>query len=266
MKQSLSVVLATYNEEKTIAQCLNAVKDWADEIVVVDGSSTDKTQEIVQQYTKNLIRTDNKPMFHINKNMAIDAATSDWVLQLDADEIVSDDLKKEIDEVINGDPKENGFWVPRLNYFLGHYLRKGGVYPDPTIRLYRRGTAKLPCRDVHEQAEVQGTVGTLKHDLLHYDSPSFSRYLSRWNRYTTLSGQDILDGKEKLAHPVLLQYFFIKPIWTFMLMFFRHKGFEDGFPGFVFALFSGLRFMAIYIKYWERQQKVDNYLDPIKWQ
>lgn len=266
MKQTISVVLATYNEEKNIEQCLNAVNGWADEMIVVDGSSADKTAELSRNLGAKVIVTDNKPMFHINKNMAIDAATSDWVLQLDCDEVVSEKLRDEIQATINSNPKENGFWIPRANYFLGRFLKKGGQYPDETIRLYRKGTARLAEKTVHEQADVQGEVGHLKNDLLHFADPSFSRYLTRWNRYTTLIAQDMISGALPIAKPEFLQYFIVKPCKEFFLIYVRHRGYVDGLPGFVFALFSALRFKAIYIKYWERKRKGEWVIDPADWQ
>lgn len=266
MKQTISVVLATFNEEKNIERCLHAVKDWADEMVVVDGSSGDKTAELANTLGARVFVTDNKPMFHINKNMAIDAAQSNWVLQLDCDEVVSEKLRDEILETINSNPKENGFWIPRSNYFLGRFLKKGGQYPDYTIRLYRKGTARLAEKTVHEQADVQGEVGYLKNDLLHFADPSFSRYLTRWNRYTTLIAQDMISGALPVAKPEFLQYFIIKPKLEFCSIYLRHRGYVDGFPGFVFALFSSIRFMAIYIKYWERKQKGEWQINLKDWQ
>lgn len=265
MKQTLTVALATFNEEKNIERCLRAVKGWADEIVIVDGSSTDKTVELAHYFTDKVVVTTNKPMFHINKNIAIDAATCDWILQLDCDEVVSQELKDEIDQVINSDPKDQGYWIPRSNYFLGRFLKKGGQYPDATIRLYRKGTARLACKTVHEQADVTGTVGFLKHDLQHFADPSFSRYLTRWNRYTTLSAQEMVVGETKIAKPEFLQYFVIKPIFEFYQIYLRHRGYVDGFSGFVFALFSALRFCAIYIKYWERMNKGESQINPDDW-
>ncbi|MFA6462577.1 MAG: glycosyltransferase family 2 protein [Candidatus Shapirobacteria bacterium] len=194
-KRTISVAIATYNEENNIERCLNAVSDWVDEIIIVDGNSQDKTIEVASKFKKvKIIKTTNKPIFHINKNIAIDACTSDWILQLDADEIVTPELKKEIISYLEkniDDVKQNGFWIPRKNYFLGAFLKKGGQYPDPTIRFYKKGKGRLPCVDVHEQAEIEGAVGWLKNDLEHYADTSFSKYLLRHNRYTTLLAQEL---------------------------------------------------------------------------
>lgn len=251
---TISIAIATYNEEKNLPRCLDAVKDWVDEIVIADGSSADNTVAIAKKYKAKVIETTNKPIFHINKNMAIEACTSDWILQLDADEVVSKELKEEIQTILKKDPKdveENGFWINRSNYFLGSFLKKGGQYPDATNRLYKKGKGKLPCKDVHEQTKIEGKVGQLENDLLHYADPSFSRYLLRSNRYTSLEAKLLIERGFKLSFGSAIEYFLIKPLVWFLSTFFRHKGFVDGFPGFVFSLFSSLRFPIIYIKIWE---------------
>src|SRR5437868_11480 len=133
---SISVVLATFNEEKNLPDCLESVKSLASEIIVVDGGSTDRTVTLAKGFDAKVIETDNPPIFHINKQKAIDKATKDWILQLDADERVTKELSDEITEVISGNQKKNGYWVPRKNWFLGRFLTKGGQYPDYTLRLY----------------------------------------------------------------------------------------------------------------------------------
>jgi glycosyltransferase involved in cell wall biosynthesis len=244
----LAVVLATYNEEKNLPGCLDSVKEIADEIVIVDGTSTDKTVAIAKEYDAKVLVTTNPPIFHINKQKAIDMATKDWILQLDADERVTPELATEITSRINENPKENGFWVPRKNWFLGRYLMKGGQYPDYTMRLYRRGKGKLPQKDVHEQAVVEGSVGYLIHPLIHLADPSFRRYLMRFDRYTDLLAKEL---REKKHHSVFdgVKQLVILPMWWFLLTYGRHKGFMDGWQGFVFSLFSALRFPVSYIKY-----------------
>lgn len=252
-KQTISVVLATYNEEKNLPDCLESVKDFADEIVVVDGQSFDKTVEIAKKYNARVKITTNKPIFHINKQMAIDMSSKDWVLQLDADERVSKELKEEILETINSNRNSNGYWIPRKNWFLGRFLTKGGQYPDYTLRLYRNGKGKLPQLSVHEQAEVEGQVGYLKNPLIHIADPSFSRYIKRWNRYTNLIAKEIDDKKIGYNPVFAIKYVFVLPVWWFLLTYIRHKGFVDLWQGFVFSFFSSLRFPVAYIKYLNRR-------------
>ncbi len=278
----LSVAIATFNEEKNIERCLLSIKEIADEIVIVDGSSVDKTVEIASKFDSKIIVTNNPPIFHINKQKAIDASSGDWILQLDADEVVSKKLAEEIKNVIKMSHEQieeyektipllfrrhqeilklrdgqvgdeagscNAFFIARSNYFLGKFLKYGGVYPDGVIRLFRKNKARLPQRDVHEQYVVEGRVGWLKENLLHYDSPTFSKYIKRNNRYTSLMAKQFREQKLSKSPLVALNYLMIKPIYWFLLTFFRHKGILDSWQGFVFSFFSSLRFPIAYFKY-----------------
>lgn len=251
--KKLSVVLATFNEEQNIARCLASVKDLASEIVVVDGTSNDKTVEIARKFGAKVHITDNPPIFHINKQKAIDRATCDWILQLDADEVVSQELREEILSILESDPPENGFWMPRKNYFLGRFLMKGGQYPDYTVRLYKKGKGRLPQKDVHEQAVIEGKVGYTKEALLHYPYKDFSAYYKKWMRYNHLLAAQIDDELKKKHAAKKIYYAFgyliAKPGHWMITSYGRHKGFMDGWQGFVFALFSALRFPVSYIIY-----------------
>ena len=251
-KPKISVAMATFNEETNIKRHLDAIHDWVDEIIIVDESSADNTVSIAKKYSKvKVISAKHEPIFHITKQKAIDACTGDWILQLDTDEVVTKELKNEIIKIINSNPQENGFWINRSNFFLGKFLKKGGIYPDPTIRLYRQGKGKLPCKNIHEQAEIQGEIGHLKSDLLHYSDPTFSRYLLRHDRYTTLLATDLKNQKVKINFGNFILYFILKPLHWFILSYFRHRGYVDGLPGFVFAFYSAIRFPSSYAKLYE---------------
>lgn len=272
----LSVVLATFNEEKNIGECLKTVKNWADEIIVLDGESTDKTAKIAKKHGAKVFVVPNQPIFHVNKQMAIDKAKGDWILQLDADERVTPKLKEEILSIshravaeaalarrrqpsaINHQPV--AYYIPRKNFFLGRWMRKGGMYPDPVIRFFKRGKAYLPCKSVHEQMEVKGKVGWLKNNLIHIADPSFSRYLLRSNRYTSLTAQEYLEKNLPINFFTTMIHIIVKPILRFLTLFIRHKGFMDGFPGFVFALYSSLHFATAWVKYWEMKRRVEKRL------
>lgn len=280
----LSIVLAVYNEEKNLPVCLRSVQDLADEMVVVDGGSKDKTVEIAKGFGAKVIETDNPPIFHINKQKALEVASCEWILQLDADERVSKRLADEILQIMEMDDGEienyqssltkrglflrhqklieerdgkigeatgpyNAFFVPRLNYFLGKYLRYGGVYPDGVIRLVKKGKAYFPCQSVHEQIVVKGRVGWLQHDLFHLADPTLARYLERNSRYINLMVEEMKKNKLKKNFKELINYCAIKPIWWFLLTQLRHKGVLDGWQGIIFSFFSALRFPRAYLRY-----------------
>lgn len=293
----LSLCIATYNEEKNIHYPLDSAYGFVDEVIIVDGGSTDRTVEIAKSYgSKVKVFIEKNPsMFHINKQKAIERANGVWVLQLDADEEISQELKKEI-EYITGvesggvpaarsrgalieraptggnsrqDPSQMvACWLPRKNLFLGRFLMKGGQYPDYTIRLYKNGSARFPCKTVHENVEIitddrtsevkeersdgrtseVNKIGRLKNPILHYADPTFSRYLMRWNRYNNLDAELLIKRK-----PNFFDYIFIKPMATFFSMYFRHLGFLDSWQGLVFAFFSSIRYVDIYFKAVKRQ-------------
>ncbi len=249
----ISVALATYNESENIKKCLESVKDFADEVIVVDGESLDDTSKIAKSLGAHVITKPNNKNFHINKQIAIDACKFQWILQLDADEVVSSKLKKEIEVVMQMADAKDGYWIPRKNWFLGRFLMKGGQYPDYTLRLYRNGKGRLPQKDVHEQAVVEGSTGYLNEALLHYPYKNFSAYLSKWSRYNIFASDQIahdLRNKSVLFKIwAAFLYMFIKPIWWFLWTYGRHKGFMDMWSGFVFSLFSALRFPVSYILY-----------------
>lgn len=290
-KNKLSVVLATRNEEDNIGLCLNSVEDIADEIVVVDEESSDNTVNIVKKRGAKVFSQKHEPIFHKTKQKAIDIATGDWILQLDADERVTTELGKEILSVLDLSyenikvrrPKDKkkwtlytrhqklieerdgkigkeskdvvAFFLPRLNYFLGKPIIHAGVYPDANIRLIKKGKARFPAKSVHEQMIVDGEVGWLFNDLEHHDSPTLKRYLERMNRYTDLHAKELSEKKVPGNVFQLLKYSTIKPIVVFIKLFFRHLGFLDGIRGFLWSFFSAMHFPLAYYKYWQEVKK-----------
>ena len=251
-KIRLSVALATLNEERSLGNCLDSVKGLADEVVVVDGSSSDRTVEIAKFFGAKVIVTDNKPIFHINKQQAIDECQGEWILQLDADEVVTPELAEEIRQVIEKNTDSAvAYWIKRKKMFLGRWIKKGGQYPDPVIRLFRRKKAFLPCKSVHEQMVIEGEISWLKNPMLHFPTPSFSVYITKDNRYSTLTALQMKEKNLSLGLFDSMIQIILTPLKVFLSIYIWHKGFLDGFPGFVFALYSGLHQMTAYIKYWE---------------
>lgn len=280
----LSAAIATFNEEENIGDCLESIKDIVDEIIIVDGGSKDKTVQIAESFNAKVYKTTNPPIFHINKQKSFDACRGEWILYLDADERVTKKLGEEILKVIRmsdsevseyqktikninlfrrhqklldhrdgkigeDDSEFVAFFIPRLNYFLGKFLRYGGVYPDGVIRLFKNKKAYLPAKDVHEQMVVKGRVGWLQNDLIHYDSRTFSRYLKRNSRYIDLIVSDLKKNHQK---PRFFDYVFFKPIYWFLMTSLRNKGVLDGFQGLTFSFFSALRFPRAYWRFYHK--------------
>ena len=249
----LSFVTSTFNEEKNLPSCLDSIKDLADEIVLVDGTSSDKTVEIAKKYGARIKVTDNPPIFLINRQRAIDMAENEWLLNLDADEHATPGLVTEIKEVLKNDKgKINGYFIPRKNWFLGRFLMKGGQYPDYQLRLYRKGKVHFELKDVHEQAIVEGEKEYLKNAMLHYPYKNFSAYLLKWERYNDVFATQIKEefmGKSLIKKFIgAISYLIVKPVWWFFWTLLRHKGIYDLWSGTIFSFFSALRFPISYVK------------------
>lgn len=249
----LSVVLATFNEASNLGRCLESIQKIADEIIVVDGKSSDATREIAKSFGARVIDTTNKANFHINKQMAIDAARGDLVLQLDADEVVDEELAEFIKKIsTTGD--EVAWLIKRKNYFLGKALKKGGQYPDPVIRLFYKNKARLPQKNVHEQMVVDGKVATANGHLLHFPYPDLKSYFRKFNTYTSFEAQRLFDLGVRARWFRLLDYFIWKPLKITFSLFLRHRGYVDGIRGFLFALLSAMHHPIIFLKIWELEQ------------
>lgn len=252
----LSVVLAVFNEAANLASCLDSIQGLAAEIVIVDGGSSDQTILIAKKYQAKIYQTTNKLNFHINKQMAIDKATFRLILQLDADEVVDQQLKTFIKKLILGQLKTQAvaWFISRKNLFLGQWLTKGGQYPDPVIRLFIKGKAKLPQQSVHEQMVVDGQVDLAQGHLLHYSNPDFASYWRKFQTYTDFTAQKLFQAKSWPNLALTLQYFIVKPVVISFLIILRHRGFMDGWRGWLFGLMSGFHYPVAYLKFLTKLQ------------
>ncbi len=230
MAKTLSVAVITLNEAANLARTLGSVR-WAGEIVVVDCGSTDATLEIARGSGARVFEEPWKG-FAAQKNSAIAKASGDWVLSLDADEEVSPALAQEIQALMAGEPEFAAYRIPRLNHFLGRALRHGGYWPDPKLRLFRRGSASFEERPVHETMKAAGTVGRLKNPLLHHCYPTLEDYTEHMNRYSTLGAREIIDsGRAGGSSFWLVWNAYLNPAATFAYNYFFRLGFLDGREG-----------------------------------
>jgi len=243
---TLSIVVITFNEEANIGRVLESVRA-ADEHIVLDCGSTDRTLEIARAFGAKTF-TEKWKGYAAQKNSAIDKATGDWVLSLDADEAVEPELMEEIRHVLDHNPAVNGYYMPRKNYFLGRWTRHGGFYPDRKLRLFRRGRGRFGERPVHEVAQVDGPTGELHHALLHNAYPTLEGYIQHMNRYSSL-GAEIAAAEGRGGFSVL--NIVINPLATFLYNYFFRLGLLDGREGLLLNLYHSVYVSWKYAKAWE---------------
>jgi glycosyltransferase involved in cell wall biosynthesis len=234
MAKTLSVVLITLNEAANLPRTLKSVA-WAHEIVVVDSGSTDGTLEAAREAGARVFEEPWKG-FAGQKNSAIAHATGDWVLSLDADEEVSAELAREIQELLKGASALIAYRVPRLNHFLGRALRHGGYWPDPKLRLFRRASARFAQRPVHETMELVGenvgAVGLLRGHMIHHCYATLDEYIEHMNRYSSAGARMLVDdGRAPRTVFTLVWNALLNPAATFVYNYILRAGFLDGREG-----------------------------------
>jgi glycosyltransferase involved in cell wall biosynthesis len=242
----LSVAVVTRNEEERLRACLESVA-WADEIVVVDAESEDKTVTIAREFTDHVV-VRPWPGYAAQKNTALDLATGDWIVSLDADEVVSPELSAEIRRVIAANGPADGYAVPRRNIFWGRWVRHGGLYPDWQVRLFRRGRGRFVARAVHESVSVDGRVERLAGHLEHRSYRDVSDFLARADRYATLAAEEaVAQGRGARVGDLVL-----RPLGRFVAMYVARRGFLDGWRGFLLATLYAYYVLIRSAKIWER--------------
>lgn len=246
---SLSVILITKNEEANLKECLESVS-FANEIIVVDSQSNDKTQEIAQSFGAKLEITSDWPGFGPQKNRALNLATQEWVLSIDADERVTPELKEEILAVISSKDAANCYAIPRSSWYCGRFMKHSGWYPDYVDRLFKRGTAKFSDHLVHERLLPDGSVAKLKNHFLHYSFKDFSQVLKKVDAYSTASAeQAYLKGKRSSVGKAIGH-----GLWAFIRTYFLRLGFLDGSQGLALAISNAEGTYYRYIKIWLIEQ------------
>ena len=247
----ISVALITLNEEANLRQTLESVtplvRDGRGEIIVVDSGSTDRTLEIAGSFGAKVF---NEPWsgFAAQKNSAMEKANGDWVLQLDADEALEPELAEEIAAALRESGDRVGFWIPRKNFFLGRWIKHGGFYPDPKLRLIRRGAGKFEEYGAHPTIKVTGPTGRLKHALIHNAYPTLRGYIDHMNSYSS-SGAEVAVAKGRRGFSVL--DIVVRPALTFVYNYFFRLGFLDGREGFLLHAYHAVYVSWKYAKAWE---------------
>lgn len=244
MKNKLSVVIITKNEEKNIERCLISVL-WADEIVVVDSGSTDNTLEICENYNCKIIKTEWLG-FGLTKKLAVNSAINDWIFSIDADEKVTEELHKQIQCILEA-PKENGYNVRRNSFYLGKKISHCGWNRDYPLRLFDRRKGNFNNKLVHESVVLGGKRAKIKSPLLHYTYPTIESHLNKINLYSSLGARQLAAKKKKIT----LVEAACRGKLKFFKMYFLQLGFLDGKAGFILSLNSGYGVFLKYLKLWQ---------------
>lgn len=245
----LSVVISAFNEEKKIEDCFKSVV-FADEIILVDNSSTDNTTQIARKYTSKIFTKPNNPMLNVNKNFGFTKARSAWILSLDADERVTPELKEEIKSTIeqmkNG--TISGFWIPRKNIIFGRWIKHTGWYPDHQLRLFRKNKGRFPQKHVHEMVEVEGESAYLKNYIIHYNYETISQFIQKLiNVYAPNEAENLIKNGYKFDWQDAVRL----PIKEFLSRFFAREGYKDGFHGLMLSILMAFYHFTVFAKIWE---------------
>ena len=248
----LSVVVLTRNEEKNIAECLDSVKDWVEEIVVVDDYSRDRTLDIVRRYTDK-IHQRKWEMEGRQRNFAYSQAGCDYVLSLDADERIMPELRDEIIETFKKGPEYAGYNLRHRNYLGKYWIRHGEWYPNAKLKIFKKDNFKYEEAEYHPRAFLEGKTYTFtKGDIIHYNYPDFRSLFAKLNHQTDFEAKKWLRDGRKMSLPRCLRKMYTR----FFKYYFIKKGFLDGFIGFFMALFSGMYQFYTYCKYWEAKKGI----------
>ena len=238
----ITATIITLNEERNIARAIESLR-CCDEIVVVDSGSVDRTVELAANLGARILESPWHG-YARQKNYVAEKATHDWILSIDADEALSESLEGEIWTLKKKGPTCDAYTVPRLAQYLGRWILHCGWYPDRKVRLYHRAKAKWVGDFVHESVAVEGRVGHLESNLLHYTCDSLSEHLKTMDRYTTLAAEELVSRKEKIH----LRNMILDPAWTFTKTYFLQRGFQDGLEGLTIAYMAALYTFLKYAK------------------
>lgn len=241
--EKISVIVITRNEEENIESCLNSVK-WADEIIVVDSVSKDKTVELAKKFTDKVFEKKWEG-FAIQKRFALSLASNALVLNLDADERVSEKLKEEIENLDFSD----GYFIPRENYFINRKITTCGWERDFQLRLFKKSKAKVTDKLIHEGFVVDGKIDYLKNPIIHYTFTSIEKSISKINYYSTLQALELYRKKKKVTGGTILSH----GLSAFLRYYLSLKGYKDGIYGLMVSLFNSITTLLTYMKIWEYQ-------------
>ena len=238
----ISATIITLNEQGNIARAIESLR-CADEVIVVDSGSQDRTMEIAAKLGAGVVESEWMG-YASQKNFAAEQASHDWILSIDADEALSEALEAEIWQIKKSGPQFDAYTVPRLAQYLGRWILHSGWYPDRKVRLYHRAKARWVGKYVHESVQVDGVTGHLESNLLHYTCNSLSEHLRIMDRYTTLAAEELVAQRRRIGWADLV----LDPLWTFFRTYVVKAGFLDGWEGVAIAYMAAFYNFVKYAK------------------
>lgn len=254
MSQLVSAVIITFNNDETIEKVLDSLL-WADEIVIVDSGSKDKTLSICESRNCRIYHR-NFDNYSAQKRYAVEQAKNNWILSVDGDEVLSDGLIEEIQNQLKDNPiLFAGYKIPIGNYFYNRLIRHGGWFPDYHLRLFDKTRGGFNLYPVHESVEVNGNVKTLNNMIKHYCYRDITRYMEKINKYSTLTAEGIFKDQKRKFFLTYSLNLLLRPVFTFILRYFVKLGFLDGKEGLVLNLFHSYYVFSKYAKLWELEYR-----------
>ena len=245
----ITAAIITKNEEKNIKGCIDSVKGWADEIVVVDGYSEDKTAEIARALGVKVVEHRFEGNFAKERNMAMESATSDWVLHIDADDRVTQDFKNMVDAVIDKDEEVDVYKFKRKSFFLGHFMEHGGWY-HYVPNLVKRDKVRFEGV-LHERPVFSRKISAIEADIEHYPFDNIAQFIERHNRYSTLEAKRIFEDNGPSQKSHIRKNMIGRSFKIFWKIYVKKKGHREGVYGLVFAILFAFMNFLIWAKYWE---------------
>ena len=249
-RPTLSVVLMTKNEAARLAGCLERVAGWADDIVIIDDCSTDGTVEIARRFAAQVVSHLSEDNHDAQWNRGIERASSEWILHIDADELVTPQLQAAIDQALTAPQGHSAFEMMRKNFFLGHPMRYGGWYHRHLV-LFRRDRARCVGQGIHVQLRVDGTIGRLDAELEHYPFSSLTQFIERQNHYTSVEAGLMTDAQPRVRRAALIYQLLWRPMKLFRKSYVRNLGMREGWYGLVFGLLYAFVHTLRWAKVWQ---------------
>jgi glycosyltransferase involved in cell wall biosynthesis len=249
MAQTITVIVPTLNEAENLRDCLESVR-WADDVFVVDSFSTDGTLDIAAEFTDHVVQHE-----YVNsatqKNWAIPQATGDWIMVVDADERVTDELRDRVLDILQNGTEFDGFSIRRMTTFFGRLIKHCGWHKDYLVRLWRNGKGRYEDLHVHADVLVDGKVGTIHEHFIHHTYRTFDQYLEKFGRYTTWAAEDLRKRGKRASFTNLL----LRPMWRFWRMYVLRLGFLDGLHGLILCTLAAFSVFMKYAKLWDMRRQ-----------